>query len=106
MSARKGRFTVTVDPELIEAGNDAVAKGKAESLSAWVNAALAERVARERRLVALAQAVTGYEKRFGAISVKERAEQARVDRESAVLRRGKSAAATKRKAPQGQRSNL
>ena len=63
MSARKERLTVTVDPEFIEAGNDAVAEGKAESLSAWVNAALAERVARERRLVALAQAVSAYEQR-------------------------------------------
>ena len=57
MSARKERLTVTVDPALIEAGNDAVAEGRAESLSAWVNAALAARVATERRLAALADAV-------------------------------------------------
>jgi len=97
MSARKERLTVTVDPEFIEAGNDAVAEGKAESLSAWVNAALAERVARERRLVALAQAVAAYEERFGVISAQELADQAKADRESATILRGNRAARTKSK---------
>ena len=97
MSTRKERLTVTVDPEFIEAGNDAVAEGRAESLSAWVNAALAERVARDRRLVALAQAVTAYEERFGTISAQELADQARADRESATVLRGNRAGRTKRK---------
>jgi hypothetical protein len=97
MSTTKERLTVTVDPELIEAGNDAVAEGRAESLSAWVNAALAERVAKERRLVALARAVTEYEERFGVISAREMAEQARADRESAVVLRGNRAGRAKRK---------
>jgi hypothetical protein len=97
MSARKERLTVTVDPEFIEVGNDAVAEGRAESLSAWVNAALAERVARERRLAALAQAVTAYEERFGAISEQELADQARADRESAIVLRGSRAARSKSK---------
>jgi len=97
MSTRKERLTVTVDPEFIEAGNDAVAEGRAESLSAWVNAALAERVARERRLVALAQAVSAYEERFGAISEQELADQARADRESAIVLRGHRPVPAKRK---------
>ena len=88
MSTRKERLTVTVDPEFIEAGNDAVSEGRAESLSAWVNAALAEKVARERRLVALAAAVNEYEELFGAISAPELADQARTDRESAIVVRG------------------
>lgn len=93
MSIRKERLTVTVDPDVVKAGNDAVSEGRAESLSAWVNAALAERVARERRLAALAQAVAAYEERFGAISARELADQARADRESAVVVRGKKAGA-------------
>ena len=97
MSARKERLTVTVDRELIEAGNDAVAEGRAESLSAWVNAALAERAARERRLLALAEAVTAYEEQFGVISPQELAEQARADRESATVVRGNSGTPVKRK---------
>lgn len=90
MSARKERLTVTVDPALIEAGNDAVAEGRVESLSAWVNAALAAKVATERRLAALAAAVDAYEQRFGAISAQELADQARMDRESALVVRGKT----------------
>lgn len=97
MSTRKERLTVTVDPAFIEAGNDAVSEGRAESLSAWVNAALAERVARERRLVALADAVTAYEERFGVISAQELADQARADRESAVVVRGAKAKPANRK---------
>ena len=81
-------MTVTVDPALIEAGNDAVAEGRAESLSAWVNAALAARVASERRLAALADAVAAYERQFGAISAQELADQSRADHGSAVVVRG------------------
>ena len=98
MISRKERLTVTVDPELVATGNDAVGEGRAESLSAWVNAALAERVARERRLVALGEAVTAYEERFGTISPQELAEQARADRESAIVVRGSGAKPLKRKA--------
>ncbi len=97
MSYRKERLTVTVDPELIEAGNDAVAEGRAASLSAWVNAALADRAARERRLVALAEAVTAYEDRFGVISPQELAEQTRVDREAATVVRGNREMPAKRR---------
>lgn len=97
MSTRKERLTVTVDPDLIEAGNDAVAEGRAESLSAWVNAALAERVVRERRLAALAEAIAAYEERFGVISAQELADQARGDRELAVVVRGKRAGRAKSK---------
>ena len=88
MSTRKERLTVTIDPALVAAGNDAVAEGRAESLSAWVNAALHERVAKERALAALARAVTAYEEEFGEISSQELADQARADRESAIVVRG------------------
>lgn len=88
MSTRKERLTVTVDPDFIAAGNDAVSEGRAESLSAWVNAALGERVAKERALAALAEAVAAYEEEFGEISPQEMADQVRSDRESAVVVRG------------------
>ena len=101
MSTRKERLTVTVDPAFMAAGSDAVAEGRAESLSAWVNAALAERVGKERRLVALAQAVAAYEERFGAISVQELADQTRADRESAIVVRGSKAKPVKGKARRG-----
>jgi Arc/MetJ-type ribon-helix-helix transcriptional regulator len=96
MSTRKERLTVTVDPELIAAGNDAVSEGRAESLSAWVNAALAEKLSRERRLAALADAVAAYEARFGAISMQELDEQRRADRRGAVVVRGNKTSPAKR----------
>jgi Arc/MetJ-type ribon-helix-helix transcriptional regulator len=101
MSTRKERLTVTVDPDLVRAGNDAVSEGRAESLSAWVNAALAERIAKERRLAALGEAVAAYEARFGAISTQELDEQKRADRAAAVVVRGKRPSRQNRRSRHG-----
>ena len=90
---RKRRLTVTVDPDLIEAGNRAVAAGHADSLSGWVNQAMAERAARERRLQTLVEAVAAYEADFGEITDEEIAAQLRADRETATVVRGRRAAA-------------
>jgi hypothetical protein len=79
---------VTLDPGLIEAGNQAVAEGRADSMSAWVNAALVDRMIRDRRLQALAAAVADYEESHGEITEEEMASQARRDREAAVVVRG------------------
>jgi hypothetical protein len=86
--AAKERITVTVDATLVAAGNQAVAAGRAESLSGWVNQALAEREAKERRLQAMAEAVAEYEARFGTITPEEIAAQARADQRAAVVVRG------------------
>ena len=91
MTPHKQRLTVTVDPELVEAGNRAVASGRAESLSAWVNGALVDRAARDARRAVLAAAVAGYEAEFGEITDDEIAAQRRADRESAVVVRGPAA---------------
>ena len=87
---RKDRVTVTIDRELILAGSEAVAAGRAESLSGWINLALAERVAKERRLVAMGEAIAAYEAVHGVISERELLEQARADRAAAVVVRGKA----------------
>ena len=79
----KERLTVTVDSELVEAANQAVADGRVASLSGWVNLALAERAAKERRLWTLAAAVAAYEHEFGEITPAELAVQERADRRSA-----------------------
>lgn len=86
--AVKERLTVTVDPGLVQAGALAVAEGRADSLSAWVNAALAERAAKEQRQKAMSDALAAYEAEFGAITVEEMAAQQRADRERAVVIRG------------------
>jgi Arc/MetJ-type ribon-helix-helix transcriptional regulator len=96
---RRERLTVTVDPALIQAGQDAVAAGRAESVSAWVNLALAERAAKERRLAAMGDAIAAYEAEFGAISAAELSAQVRADRESAIVVRGKPRASGRGKRP-------
>ena len=88
MTKRKERLTVTLDPALVAAAQEAVSAGRAESVSAWVSTALAERAAKERRLLALAEAIAVYEEDFGEISEQELVEQARADRTSAVVVRG------------------
>ncbi|HZL18843.1 MAG TPA: hypothetical protein VFG23_13975 [Polyangia bacterium] len=88
MLRNKERLTVTVDAELIEAGHEAVKTGRAESLSGWVNAALLEREAKERRLRAMAEAVAAYEAEFGTISAQEMAAQERADARGAIVVRG------------------
>jgi hypothetical protein len=89
MTPRKERLTVTVDPEVVEAGNRAVARGSANSLSSWVNDALSDRALKDRRLEALAVAVSDYEAEFGQITDVELDLQLRLDRERAVVVRGK-----------------
>jgi ribonuclease HII len=91
MTPRKQRLTVTVDPELIEAGNRAVAVGAADSLSGWVSAALADKVRRDRKLEDLQAAIADYEAEFGEITAEDIAAQRRADREDAVVVRGRGA---------------
>ena len=81
----KERLTVTIDSELIEAANHAVAEGRVTSLSGWVNLALTEHAAKERRLRALAEAIADYEHSFGEITAAELVGQERRDRRNAVV---------------------
>lgn len=89
MTAKKKRLTVTVDPELIEAGQRAVESGQAESVSGWVSTALEQSIRRDRKLELLAAAVADYEKEFGEIDTVEIAVQRRLDRQDATVVRGR-----------------
>ena len=80
----KQRLTVSIDPELAAAGMAAVSEGRAESVSAWVSDALADKAAKDRRLAALAAAVAAYEVEHGTIESDELTEQARADRDAAA----------------------
>jgi Arc/MetJ-type ribon-helix-helix transcriptional regulator len=88
MTQPKRRLTVTVDPELVEAANRAVASGAADSLSAWVNAALTDRARRDQQLARLGASIADYETEFGGITTEEISRQRRADREHAVVVRG------------------
>jgi Arc/MetJ-type ribon-helix-helix transcriptional regulator len=85
MTLRKTRLTVTVDAELAEAASAAVESGAAESVSAYVNDALAVQSARQRRLAALDRAIKDYEAEFGEITEEEMAERRRKDRANAII---------------------
>jgi len=95
------RLTVTVEPGLVRAGQEAVAAGDADSLSAWVNLALADRVARDRRARALGEAIAAYEAEFGVISAKELVDQERADRIGARVARGAGPQAPKSRRRRG-----
>lgn len=103
MTPRKQRLTVTVDPELVAAGNHAVASGAANSLSAWVSMALSDKARRDQQLEQLSEAIAGYEADFGEITDEEITAQRRADRQDAVVVRGRRAAASTRTA-RGQRA--
>ena len=96
MTPKKQRMTVTVDPELVEAANRAVDDGEAESLSGWVSAALVDRVAKDRKLADLREAVAAYEAEFGEITPEELAAQDRNDRKGAMIVRGQRQGETQR----------
>ena len=88
MTMRKQRLTVTVDPELVEAGARAVALGEADSLSGWVSAAMADKAHRDRKLEQLRDAIASYEAAFGEITTEELQAQRRADRDDSVVVRG------------------
>lgn len=95
MTSRKRRLTVTVDPELIDAGQRAVKSGQAESVSGWVSTALEEKIRRDLKRELLATAVADYEQEFGEISADEIATQRRADRQDATIVRGRRQQSTR-----------
>lgn len=82
-------MTVTVDDEALDAAREALSKGRAQSLSSWVNSALIEKAARERRTAALRTAIAEYEAEHGEITDEEIAAQRRADRANAIVVRGR-----------------
>lgn len=83
------RLSATVEADLLEAGRAAVAAGEAESLSAWVNAALRRQAEHDLRMRALSALIAEYEADHGEITEEEMAKAARAMRSRAVVVRGK-----------------
>ncbi len=84
----KQRLSASVDSELVEAGHIAVAEGRAETLSAWVNEALRLKADHDRRMRALDEFLMAYEAEHGEISDDEMTEAARRARARATVVRG------------------
>jgi Arc/MetJ-type ribon-helix-helix transcriptional regulator len=94
---RKLRLSASVDHDLLDAGNAAVAEGRAESLSAWVNDALRLKAEHDQRMQALDEFLTAYEATHGEITEDEMKDAARRARARATVVRG--APATTRQQP-------
>lgn len=84
----KQRLSASVDADLIEAAEEAVARGGVASVSAWVNDALRFKLAQDRKLEALAVFMAEYEAAHGEITEEERRQATRRARARAVAVRG------------------
>jgi len=67
----KQRLSASVDGDLMQAGHDAVAEGRAESISAWVNDALRLKADHDQRMRALDDFLAAYEAEHGEITKEE-----------------------------------
>jgi len=86
----KQRLSASVDAELMQAGHEAVAEGRAESLSAWVNDALRLKADHDRRMRALDEFVAAYEAEHGEITEEEMRAASRRARAGATVVRAAS----------------
>ena len=84
----KLRLSASVDADLIEAAENAVAAGRSESVSSWVNEALRLKLAQEQRLQALEAFVSGYEAAHGEITPEDLRLTTRRARARAIAVRG------------------
>lgn len=84
----KQRLSASVDAALVEAGQRAVARGRAPNLSAWVNEALRLKLEHDERLEALAHFVAAFEAEHGELTSDEMATAARRARARALPVRG------------------
>jgi Arc/MetJ-type ribon-helix-helix transcriptional regulator len=84
----KERLSASVDAELVATAQQAVAEGRADSVSAWVNDALKLKAEHDARLRALDEFLAAYENEYGEITDEEMRDAARSARERAVVVRG------------------
>jgi hypothetical protein len=84
----KTLLSVTVDADLIAASQAAVAEGHAESVSAWVNAALRLKVEHDRRLRGIDDFIAAFEAEYGAITDEEMDAAYRAPKARAIVVRG------------------
>ena len=80
----KVRLSASVDADLVAAGESAVAHGRLESFSAWVNDALRMKVEHDRRIDALKAFVAAYEAKHGEITEDEMRAARRLSRAGAL----------------------
>jgi hypothetical protein len=84
----KERLSASVDAGLVAVAHDAVARGQAESVSAWVNDALRLKADHDRRLRGLDDVLAADEAEHGQVTEEEIRDAARRARSRAVVVRG------------------
>ncbi len=88
--SEKRRLSVSVDADLVEAGQVTVSAGQAASLSGWVNDALRRQVEHDRRLRGIDEFIQAFEAEHGEITEAEMNEVTRDMRARAIVVRGGS----------------
>jgi Arc/MetJ-type ribon-helix-helix transcriptional regulator len=88
MSDSKERLSVSVDSALAAQARQAVAEGRALTISSWVSDALRRQADHDARLRALDEFITDYEAEHGEISAEELAGAKRRAASKAVISRG------------------
>lgn len=81
---------MSVDADLVEAGQETVSMGGADSLSGWVNTALRRQVELDRRLRGIDEFIRAFEAEHGEITETEMDEVSRDMRARAIVVRGGS----------------
>jgi Arc/MetJ-type ribon-helix-helix transcriptional regulator len=84
----KRRLSASIDGDLVQAAERAVSEGRAENVSAWVNAALRLQAEHDERLRALDVFLGDYEAKHGSITSAEIDATARKMRAGAEVVRG------------------
>jgi Arc/MetJ-type ribon-helix-helix transcriptional regulator len=79
------RLSASVDANLLAAAERAVAEGRAENVSAWVNAAMRLQLEHDKRMHALGEFVSAYESKHGVITEAEMADASRRAHSRAVV---------------------
>lgn len=81
----KRRLSVSVDAELVEFVQSAVAAGRAENVSSWVNVALRHEQERDEKLRAMGEWIAEYEAEYGVITEEEMEQANRELRARAIV---------------------
>ena len=81
----KERLSATVSADVLAAGRAAVSEGRAQTLSAWVNAALQRQVEHDDRMRSLDEFIDAYEAEHGLITDEEIREATRRTRGRAIV---------------------
>lgn len=80
----KRRLSVSVDAELMEAAEQAVRRGEAPTLSAYVSAGLKRQLENDRRLRAMGELIADHEREHGDITEKDIEDSLRVLQSRAI----------------------